>query len=495
MATHTGAPTPDDHSTPVRLIPLLLGPALAILILIVPPPGGLTAPAWSLVALVTWMVIWWLGEAVPLSATALLPIPMMPLLEIASLQQATSGYAHPLIFMFLGGFSISLAMQKWGLHRRIALNLISRIGKSTNGIIGGFMIATAALSMWISNTATTIMMFAVAISVIQVVENSNERGKACENFAVALMLGIAYSASIGGLGTLIGTVPNALFASFMETTYNVKIDFLSWMMIGVPVIIVMLPITWVLLTKFVFPANDLDLGETNKMVVSELNGLGPLNRGETIVMGVFAFAALGWVFGKPLAAITGLAINDTVVAVIAPLLLFAIPVSLKEGKFALDWEATRDMPWGILLLIGGGLAIAGGFKSTGLAVAIGDSLSVLQFVNLWLLVLIISAAIIFLTELTSNTASTATFLPVVGAIAVGIGQDPLLLCVAVTVGASMAFMLPVATPPNAIVFSFKGLHVHHMVRAGLWLNIVAIFVATSIVYSLAEVVFGRLPSP
>jgi len=415
---------------------------------------------------------------------------MLPLFGIAPLKQATMGYAHPLIFMFLGGFSISLAMQKWGLHRRIALNLISRIGTTTSGIIGGFMLATAALSMWISNTATTIMMFAVAISVIEVVNNSNKAGRARENFALALMLGIAYSASIGGLGTLIGTVPNALFASFMESTYNVKIDFLSWMMVGVPIILIMIPLTWLLLTKVIFVSDDLDLQATFEMVEKEIKGLGAVSRAEAIVIGVFAFAAIGWIFGKPLAAITNLPITDTVVALIAAVLLFAIPVSLKKGQFTLEWEDTRNMPWGVLLLIGGGLAIAGAFKSTGLALSIGESLSIFKSLNILLLLFIVTSAIVFLTELTSNTASTATFLPVVGAIAVGIGQDPLLLCVAVTVGASMAFMLPVATPPNAIVFSFKGLHVHHMVKAGLWLNMAAILVCTGVVYMLIGIAFS-----
>ena len=244
-----GRDDPPGEADSVRLVPLLLGPAIAIILLLIPTPEGLSDSAWALVALTTWMVVWWLSEAVPLSATALLPIPMLPLLDIAPLKQATAGYAHPLIFMFLGGFSISLAMQKWGLHRRIALNLISRIGTTPAGIIGGFMLASSALSMWISNTATTIMMFAVAISVIDVVNRSNPVGRARENFAVALLLGIAYAASIGGLGTLIGTVPNALFASFMETTYNVKIDFLSWMMVGVPAVIVMVPIAWVVVSN------------------------------------------------------------------------------------------------------------------------------------------------------------------------------------------------------------------------------------------------------
>lgn len=479
-------PSLPAETTSVKLVPLLLGPALALVILMLPHPPGITKEAWALVALTVWMIVWWLTEAVPLSATALLPIPMLPLFGIAPIKQATASYAHPLIFLFIGGFSISLAMQKWGLHRRIALNLISRIGRTPTGIIGGFMIATPALSMWISNTATTIMMFAVAVSVIEVVNRSNDESRARENFAIALLLGIAYSASIGGLGTLIGTVPNALFASFMESTYNVKIDFVSWMMVGVPAILVMVPLAWLLLTHFVYPSDELNLGTTNQMVSSELKAMGPLGRGEAIVLGVFAYAAFGWIFGKTIAAATGLAISDTVIAITAALLLFSIPVSLKDGQFALDWVSTRDMPWGVLLLIGGGLSLAGAFKSTGLALAIGESLSVLEVVNVWLLVLLVSAAIIFLTELTSNTASTATFLPVVGAIAVGIGQDPILLCAAVTIGASMAFMLPVATPPNAIVFSYDRLHVHHMVRAGFWLNLVGIFVCTMVVYWIAE---------
>lgn len=475
-------------SSAKRLIALAGGPALAVLLLFLPAPEAMNPEAWRLVALATWMVVWWLGEAVPIPATALLPIPMMPLMDITSMKPVAANYGHPLIFLFLGGFLLAAAMQQWGLHKRIALKIVSVVGTSPGGIIIGFMMATAFLSMWISNTATTIMMFAVGLSVIDFVSQKTPERAMVRNFGVALMLGIAYSASIGGVGTLIGTPPNAFLASFLQSTYSINIDFFTWMKLGVPVVLVMLPIAWLLLTRVIFPVRDLHIGDAGGVINDELAALGAMSKGEKIVATVFCGAALGWIFRKQLVEWTGLAINDTAIALVAATVLFAWPISRSKGLFALDWKAARNVPWGVFLLFGGGLALAGGFKTTGLAEWIGGEVSGFD-VSTWGLVFIVIVAIIYLTEITSNTASTATFLPILGAVAVGLGLDPRLLAIPVALGASMAFMMPVATPPNAIVFSYEEMHLGDMVRAGFWLNIAAVIISYGAVYFLAPLIF------
>jgi sodium-dependent dicarboxylate transporter 2/3/5 len=473
----------------VRLGALVLGPLLAILIVLLPAPEGMPDLAWKLVSMTVWMVIWWLGEAVPIPATALLPIPLMPLYGISAMGPVAASYADSLIFLFLGGFLLAAAMQRWGLHRRIALRIVAAVGTSPGGIIGGFMLATAFLSLWISNTATTVMMFAVGLSVIDFIGRQTKDERMLRNFGVALMLGIAYSASIGGVGTLIGTPPNALLASFLASTYDIQVTFFTWMLFGMPVVIVMLPLAWLLLTKVIFPARKLQVGDASGVIRGELLALGSMGYAEKVVGGVFLGAALAWIFRSPIVALTGLPINDTSVALIAALVLFAWPVSRAEGTFVLDWSAARNVPWGVLLLFGGGLALAGGFKETGLAEWIGNSVTGFD-VGTWVLVLIVVTAIVYLTEITSNTASTATFLPILGAVAVGLELDPRMLAVPVAVGASMAFMMPVATPPNAIVFAYERMQLRDMVMAGFWLNILAIAVTFGAMYLLAGAVFG-----
>ncbi|ANG65368.1 anion transporter [Marinobacterium aestuarii] len=473
----------------LRFIALLAGPLAALLLYLLPAPEGMNAQAWHLVSLAAWMVIWWLGEAVPIPATALLPIPFMPLFGIADLKPVAANFANPLIFLFLGGFLLAAAMQKWGLHRRIALRIVAIVGTTPSRVIGGFMLATGFLSMWISNTSATIMMYAVGLSVIDFVAHKTADDKAVRNFGVALMLGIAYSATIGGIGTLIGTPPNALLASFLSVTYDIQIDFLTWMLFGVPIVLVMLPLSWLMLTQVVFPASQIQIGDVGQVVKGELAELGPMSKAEKIVGGVFLAAALGWIFRSQLAAMTGLPISDTTVALLAALALFAWPLSREKGEFVLDWSVAKDLPWGVLLLFGGGLALAGAFSSTGLAEWVGSSVSSFD-ISSWLLVLVVSASIIYLTEITSNTASAATFLPILGAVAVGLGLDPRMLAVPVAVAASMAFMMPVATPPNAIVFSYDKMQLRDMVKAGFWLNIIAVMVTFIAMYLLAETVFG-----
>ena len=482
-------PAAAEQLTRKRLITLVAGPVLAVFLLLLPAPEDMKPEAWRLVALAVWMVVWWLGEAVPIPATALLPIPMMPLFGIADMKPVAANYGHTLIFLFLGGFLLAAAMQRWGLHKRIALKIVSFVGTSPGGIIVGFMVATAFLSMWISNTATTIMMFAVGLSVIGFIARKTPDRAMVRNFGVALMLGIAYSASIGGVGTLIGTPPNALLASFLQSTYDIQIDFFTWMQLGVPVVLVMLPIAWFLLTRVIFPVRDLQIGDAGGLIRDELAALGSMSKGERAVAIVFVCAALGWILRRQLAGWSGLPINDTTIALVAATVLFAWPISRERGHFAVDWEAARDVPWGVLLLFGGGLALAGGFKGTGLAQWIGGQVSDIE-VGTWMLVFIVTVAIVYLTEITSNTASTATFLPILGAVAIGLGLDPRLLAVPVALGASMAFMMPVATPPNAIVFSYQEMRLNDMVKAGFWLKIAAIAVSFGAMALLAPIVFG-----
>ena len=476
-----------------NLLWLGVGPLLALLIFIVPAPAFLPPKAWLMLGIVVWMVSWWLGERVPLAATALLPIPLLPLFDILPVKDVTAAYGHKFIFLFLGGFLLAGGMQRWDLHKRIALHVIARFGTGPNAIIAGFMAATAFLSMWISNTATTIMMYAVAVSLIAFLtdksQNTSHSTGALRSFSVALLLGIAYAASIGGVGTLIGTGPNAFIASYLQDTHAIEIDFLDWMKVGVPVILVMVPCTYLLLTRVLFPLRSLDIEGSDTLIQNEIGALGAMGRGERAVLMVFVLAAFCWIFGKQISHITGFPLTDAGVAIGAALILFAWPVDLAKRDFVLTEKEFLEVPWGILILLGGGIALAAGMKSSGLAAAIGDGVADFG-VTQWTLVGLAALMIVYLTELTSNTASTTTFVPVFGAIAVGAGLDPLLSTLPIAIGASMAFMMPVATPPNAIVFAYKELHVQDMVRAGFWLNIIAVMVCFGAVFLLAPYVFG-----
>lgn len=486
---HVPEEMPVSSYSLLQKVALFLGPLLGLLVLFLPAPAGLSVSSWRLVGLALWMALWWLTEAVPIPATALLPLCWMPLTGIASQKIVAKAYGHHLIFLFLGGFLLAFAMETWGLHRRIALNIVRFVGTSPNRLLGGFMLASGLMSMWITNTATTIMMFAVAVSLLEYLKSHQDATPELHNFGVVLMLGIAYSASIGGLGTLVGTVPNALFASFVEEHYKMKITFDTWMKVGVPIVIVMLPLTWWWLSR-VFPTKNLSLSGVDEVLDQELESMGPMSREEKVVLAVFLLTAFCWMLRPWIKKWTGIPLTDTNIAIGGALLLFAFPRSLKEGRFVLDWQVSRKMPWGILLLFGGGLALASGFKQTGLARAIGQSVSGLSGVSIWWVVLLVTVMVVFLTELTSNTATTATFLPVMAAVAIGMKQPPLLLLIPVCISASMAFMMPVATPPNAIVFAYEDLKLKDMVKAGFGLNVIAITVVFVVVYLLVPALFG-----
>ncbi len=472
--------------THLRTSALVLGPLFAILPLFIAPPGELSEPAWRLVGLTAWMALWWFSECVPIPATSLIPLVWMPLVGIADEKQVASRYADPVIFLFLGGFLIALGMQRWGLHRRIAFAIVSLAGNTPAQLIGGFMLATAFLSMWVNNTSTTMMMFAVALSVVEWVRSSAQGSADSHRFAVALMLGIAYSASIGGVGTLIGTAPNALLAGFLRENYNYSLSMANWLFIGLPFVGLMLPFCWLWLTRVLFHAKSLNFSVIRERLAQERAQMPSMCPAERWVLAIFLLAVVGWLVREPLNRWTGLTLSDSLIAMSAGLAMFVLPATTRPREALLDWETAERLPWGVLLLFGGGLALANAFESTGLAQALGGSVAGLQNLSPIWIVLAVAGLIIFLTELTSNTATTATFLPVVSAVAVGMGLDPRLLAIPVAVGASAAFMLPVATPPNAIVFASGEIKIHEMARAGLALNLFCIVLVTLLMMTTAR---------
>lgn len=444
----------DGRSTH-QTVGLILGPLLALSILLSNPPGDLSVAAWRTAAMALLMAVWWATEAVPIAVTALLPLVAFPLLGIADMQTTSSPYANKVIYLFLGGFIVAFAMQRWNLHRRIALTILQHAGGNGRSLIGGFMIASALLSMWVMNTSTTMMMLPIAVSIIGVIHSTvgGLDDRARHDFQYALLLGIAYASSIGGMATLVGTVPNALLAAFMLESYGTTIDFSSWMMVGIPMSALLLPLAWLSLTRWVFRVDFKTSGEGRATLRAMKDDMGTISIPEQRVGIVFVVLALAWIFRPLLIQLPGLSgLDDSGIAMAGAVALFLIPSGDRNDPFLIRWVHVEKLPWSILLLFGGGLSLAGAFSNTGLAAWLGTSLNAFGALPIALLVMLVAALIIFLTELTSNIATTATFLPVVGAIAIEAGIDPVVLAVPVTFAASCAFMLPVATPPNAIVF-------------------------------------------
>ncbi|WP_404436815.1 SLC13 family permease [Stutzerimonas chloritidismutans] len=466
-------------------IGLILGPLLLITCLLAEPPGGLSGEAWLTVGLAGLMAIWWSTEAIPIPATSLLPILLIPLLGIDTLARATAPYANPTIFLFFGGFLLGLAMQRWNLHRRIALATLLAVGNQPSRQIAGFMIATAFISMWVSNTATSIMMLPIGLSVIGLLVAGSDE-KEGSRFAIALLLGIAYSASVGGIATLIGTPPNALLAAFLRENYDVQIGFGQWMLLGLPLSIGMLIFIWWWLTRSGF---TLAGGDSRGLLETEMANLGPMSRAEKLVAMVFSLAAAAWIL-QPLLAGYVEGVNDTSIAIAAALALFLIPVNLRERVFLMDWEQANKAPWGVLLLFGGGLSLAGAIGESGLAEWIAESLGIFGALPLVLMIGLVALVIIFLTEITSNTATAAAFLPLLGALAVAQGMSPEMLAIPAAVAASCAFMMPVATPPNAIVFGTGQLPIQAMIKAGFALNLFGVVLVTLLCYLLVGWIWG-----
>ncbi len=480
-------------------IGLWIGPILFLLVLFTSPPAGLSQTGWRTAAVAALLSIFWITEAIPIPVTSLLPLALFPLLGIAKIDNAASPYANPLVFLFMGGFIIALAMQRWKLHKRIALTIIKFIGIQPHAIIFGFMIASALLSMWISNTATAMMMLPIGISVIELTLRNEQKldGPVESNFGRNLMLGIAFGSSIGGLGTLIGTPPNAFLAAFMRQNFGYHIGFLQWMLVGVPLVLIGLPLTYFLLTRVVYPIRLKYLPGGKDFIDMELKNLGAISFPEKMVAIVFALVASLWIL-NPLVVKIIPGLSDSNIAISGAILLFLIPNIGQKGTFIMNWKSAEKLPWGVLLLFGGGLTLASAIHTSGLAEWIGNSLSTLKFLPILGLILIVTAVVVFLTELTSNTATAAAFLPIMSSVALGIGQNPLLLVIPAALGASCAFMLPVSTPPNAIVFSSGYITIPQMARAGVLVMFMFIFLITILTYTLVLLVFnvqiGVLPT-
>ncbi len=465
-------------------IGLFLGPLLLLACLLTDPPGTLSEAGWRTVGLTLLMATWWSTEAIPIPVTSLLPILMAPALGISTVDKASAPYANPAIFLFLGGFMLGLAMERWNLHKRIALMTLRAVGSQPAYQVAGFMLATAFLSMWVSNTATSIMMLPIGMSVITLLGDDNPHS---ERLSTGLLLGIAYAASIGGIATLIGTPPNALLIAFLKDNYDIHIGFGQWMLVGVPVSVVMLGVTWLWLTRGGL-RKAAKLADSDALIHDELKAMGPLSRGEKGVAVVFVCAAFAWVF-QPLIAKVVPGISDTSIAMAAAIALFLVPVSLKNREFLMSWGHAGKLPWGVLLLFGGGLSLAAQIRATGLADWIAQGMGALGFLPLILLIGMVVMVIIFLTEVTSNTATAAAFLPLLGALAVSQGMSPELLAIPAAIAASCAFMMPVATPPNAIVFGTGHLRIGDMIRAGFFLNLVGIVVVTLLSYVLVRTIW------
>jgi len=467
-----------------QAVGLVLGPAAFALMLLTPAPQGLEAAGWATAALAVLMAIWWASEAIPLAATALLPLVLLPLLGVADIRAAAAPFANPLIFLFLGGFLIALAAQRWNLHRRVALHILAGVGRCQIHLIAGAMLATALLSMWISNTATTLMMLPIGVSLISLSRTGGDRPLVEDtHFATCMMLGIAYAATIGGLATPIGSPPNALAISYLSQTHSVELTFLGWMQLALPVTLVMLPIAWFVLTRVAFPISK-DARIDDHGVKQMLAELPPMSTAEKRVAAVFAAVAGGWVLHPFLDGGSG-AITDTGIALAGAILLFAIPADWRTRTFLLDWPTARNVPWEVLILFGGGLSLAYAIDQTGLGGWLGRGFEFLALGPPIVLIAGITLLVILLTELTSNTATAAAFLPIVGAFAISADMDPLVLAAPVALAASSAFMLPVATPPNAIVFGSGHVTIPQMIRAGAGLNLAGVIVITAAILLLA----------
>ncbi|MEX5298137.1 DASS family sodium-coupled anion symporter [Kocuria sp. CPCC 205292] len=488
-----------------------LGLVLALLVWFLLGGADISADARVVAGVATLMAVWWMTESMPLSVTSLLPIVLFPVLTALEVSEVTAPYANPIVFLFLGGFLIAIAMQKWNLHRRIALLTLRRVGTHPRQIILGMMIATAFLSMWVSNTATTLMMLPIGLSVLTlVVENSKQAGTRAETedmteqirsgraisdviddrdvriFGVALVLSIAWAATIGGLGTLLGSPPNAIVAGYISEELGQTVGFAQWMMLGVPIVVVFIGLAWLLLTRVLFRFHLEEVPGGKELINEEIAALGPMSQGEKIVLGVFVAAAFLWIVPGLLSGIGDIGeqlpwlglFDDTVVAIGAGVVLFLLPGD-RQGNMTLEWkDAEEGLPWGVLLLFGGGLSLAAAVAGTGLDAWFGAQVTGLGALPIVLLLAAVVTIVLLLTEITSNTATAATFIPILGGVAVGIGVDPMTLLIPAALAATCAFMLPVGTPPNAIVYATGQVKITEMVRGGIVLNIVGVILIT-----------------
>ena len=472
-----------------------MGPALFLIILLWFHPEGLSKEANAILASTIWIAIWWITEAVPIAITSLLPIVLFPLTGGMELAETTASFGHRYIFLYIGGFILAIAIERWNLHKRIALSIVQLIGTNVKNVILGFMVATAFLSMWISNTASSVMMLPIGMSIIsQLMDNPKTVENENQNFGKALMLAIAYSASIGGMATLIGTPTNLVLATIVQETYGIEITFSKWFMFGLPISLILLAICWKYLTEIAFTFKQKKFPGGRNEINKQLKSLGKLSYEEKMVLLIFVGTAFAWITRSFLLQKLIPNLDDTIIAVIAGILLFILPASKSKNRKLINWEEAVKLPWGILLLFGGGLALAQGFKTSGLAEWIGGQLTLLEGASIFILLLFLIALVNFLTEITSNLATTAMILPILAPLSLVLDVNPLILMVGATVAASCAFMLPVATPPNAVVFGSGYLRIPDMAKTGVWMNLFSIIFLTIVVYFLLPILWGFNPN-
>lgn len=460
-----------------KLISLLLGVIVSLFLLYV-NPFNVDAAAAKVLAVAGLMITWWVAEALPMPVVALLPLVLFPLLKISTMEAAASPYANPVIFLFMGGFMLGLAIEKWNLHRRIALNIIRITGTSGNRIVLGFILSTGLLSMWLSNTATTMMMFPIALSVIHVMRENNKGDGNIANFSLTLMLSIAYASNIGGIATIIGTPPNVAYVAYIEKKYNYNVDFLSWMLICTPLALLLLASLYWVMVKWLFPNRIKSDHATRQLISDEIAELGPFSVNEKRVLGIFIATASLWITKDIInASQSFLKLNDSIIALIGAIALFICPAKDENAGSILEWDDTKKMAWGILLLFGGGISLATALENAGLMQQLGVWLS--QFAgNQFILLLVVVLVTMFLSEVMSNVAQVIVFAPVVSSMADAIGMNPLMVGIAMTLAASCASMLPMGTPPNAIVFASGHIRLSDMTKAGFVMNIVAAILIT-----------------
>ena len=468
-----------------KTLGLIAGPLSFMLIYFFAHPSSLNQGALAVLAVTSWVAIWWITEALQVEVTALLPIVLLPLSGGLDLAKTCSAYGHKFIFLFVGGFILAIAIEKWNLHKRIALSIINLVGTNLNYIILGFMASTAFLSMWISNTATAVMMLPIGMAIIK--QMGQREGENIQ-FGKALMLAIAYSASIGGIATLIGTPPNIVLAGILEQTYQIELSFTKWFLIGFPLSITLLVICWYYLTRIAFSFKDDKMEGGKAYITGQLKSLGKMSYEEILVLIVFVMTALLWIFRSVILKEYIPALDDTIIAILAALVLFLLP-SKEKGKNILEWNDAVKLPWGVLMLFGAGIAIAEAFDKSGLAGWIAMQLGTLDGIHIIVLLLILIASVNFLTEITSNLATASVLLPVLAPLALAMNIHPYPIMVACTIAASCAFMLPVATPPNAIVFGSGFLKIGDMMRAGVWMNVISIILLTLAVYLLLPILW------
>lgn len=489
-----GGYTPRSYTT-AQMIGLFLGPLLFVLTLLFFQPEGLSTEARGVLASTIWIATWWITEAIPIPATSLLPLVLFPLTNSLDMKVTASSYGDETIFLFMGGFIIALAMEKWNLHRRIAISIISMVGTNMDRIVLGFMIATGFLSMWISNTATAMMMIPIGLAIINQVADGLKNDPSIDTspqrfaFGKALMLGIAYSASLGGIATLIGTPPNTLLAGAINKMYGIELSFAGWMLFGVPFAWIFIFVTWIYLVKIAFPSKLKTMPGGRAVIDKQKKDLGEASFEEKLVFIVFVLAAFSWITRTFLLSKFVDGLTDGMIAVIFALVLFALPSANRKGERLMDWQTAVKLPWGILLLFGGGLAIASGFVGTGLSEWIGTQLMGLEGVSVIVLIFLVAALVLGLTEITSNTATASMMFPIMASLAVALGVHPYALMIAAGVAASCAFMLPVATPPNAAVFGSGYIKIKDMMKAGFALNVFGVVFITLAIYFLLPIMW------